>query len=232
MSAPDRPMTARERRRQRQTSPAKPRLPSRRLGPLPVWALVAAGVAVLAVVAIAAANTLSGAESGRKLGYDVGQPGVGDPAPDFEVVSATGPTFRLSENRGKQVLLYFHEGLGCAPCWQQIGDIQTDFAKFTALGVDEIASVSLDPMAAQQQRAELRGISLPVLVDSDRAVSKAYDALSYGMMGGSTPGHTFILVGDDGVIRWRADYGGPPDFTMYVPNATLLTELRQVLGNS
>ena len=63
-------------------------------------------------------------------------------------------------------------------------------------------------------------------------MSAAYDALSYGMMRGSTPGHTFVLVGADGVIRWRADYGGPPDYTMYVPNETLLAELRTVLGAS
>jgi hypothetical protein len=45
---------------------------------------------------------------------------------------------------------------------------------------------------------------------------------------GATPGHAFILVGPDGVIRWRADYGEPPNFTMYVPNGTLLAELRSV----
>lgn len=230
MSARDRSMTARERRRQGQTPVPKPRLLSRRLGPLPVWAVLTAAVVVVAIVAIATANTLSGGDSGRKLRYDVGQPGVGQPAPDFELGSATGGPFKLSAQRGKQVLLYFHEGLGCAPCWTQLEDFQADFAKFTPLGIDEIVSISLDPLAAQQQRAQLRGVTLPVLADSDRAVSSAYDALSYGMMGGSTPGHTFILVGADGTIRWRADYGGPPDYTMYVPTSTLLAELRQALG--
>lgn len=231
MTGPERPRTSRERRRLQQAAARRKSPLSRRLGPLPVWAIAVAVLGTVAIIAIAVANTLSGAETGRKIRYDVGQPGVGEEAPEFELASANGVRFKLSEQRGKQVLLYFHEGLGCAPCWKQIDDIQADLAKFTALGIDQVASISLDPLAAQQQRAKLRGISFPVLVDSERAVSATYDALSYGMMGGSTPGHTFILVGGDGKIRWRADYGGPPNFTMFVPNATLLTELKRVLGS-
>ncbi len=232
MTGREQSMTARERRRSRRVPAKKPYLLARRVGPVPMWGVLAAALGVVAIVAIATLNTLSGAGSGSALRYDVGRPGPGQPAPDFELASATGTSFSLSQQRGKQVLLYFHEGLGCAPCWTQLEDIQGDLSRFTPLGIDEIVSISLDPLPAQQQRAQLRGISLPVLVDADRAVSSAYDALSYGMMGGMTPGHTFILVGADGTIRWRADYGGPPDFTMYVPDDTLLAELRTVLGTS
>ena len=45
-------------------------------------------------------------------------------------------------------------------------------------------------------------------------------------MGNSRNGHTFVLVGPDGVIQWRADYGGAPNYTMYVPGAQLLDDLR------
>lgn len=223
-------MTSGERRRQSQVPARRPRLLSRRLGPLPVWAILTAAVGLIAIIGIAAVNTLSGASGGPKIRYDVGQPGVGQIAPDFQLASATGGPFRLSDQRGKQVLLYFHEGLMCAPCWQQVGDIQAELAGFESLGIDEIAAISVDPLSAQQQRAQVQGIKIPALVDAERVVSTEYDALSYGMMGGSLPGHTFILVGPDGTIRWRADYGGPPDFRMYVPTETLLAELRRVLG--
>lgn len=229
MTGRDRPRTGRERRRRRQAEARKRPILARRVGPVPVWGVLAAVLGVAGVIGIATVNSLSGADSGPPLRYDVGNPGVGATAPDFELASATGSPFRLSAQR-EEVLLYFHEGLGCAPCWRQVDDIQADLAKFNALGIDVVAAISIDPAAAQQQRAQTRGISLPVLADTDRTVSAAYDALSYGMMGGATPGHTFILIGSDGVIRWRADYGGPPDFTMYVPNGTLLAELRTVVG--
>lgn len=234
MTARDRSLTSAERRRARKAAATRGSLLSRRLGPIPVWAVAAGLLGLVAAVAIAAANTLTGNGdgAGSNLRYDVGEPGVGKRAPDFELASGTGAPFQLSAQGGKNVLLYFHEGLMCAPCWKQIEDIQADVAKFTALGIDEIAAISLDPVAAQQQRAQLKGIAIPVLADVDKAVSSQYDALSYGMMGGSMPGHTFILVGPDGTIRWRADYGGPPDYTMYVPDPTLLAELRRVLGGA
>ena len=63
-------------------------------------------------------------------------------------------------------------------------------------------------------------------------MSGAYGTLAYGMMNDALPGHTFILIGADGTIRWRADYGGPPNFTMFVADDTLLSELRHALGIS
>ena len=188
------------------------------------------GVGVL-VVGVAAYNTLNGNGTGS-VPYDVGRPGPGDAAPDFTLTGADGSAFHLADMRGRQVLLYFHEGLGCAPCWQQIDAIQADLARFKAVGVDQVVAISTDPAAAQAQRAQRTGITLPTLADPDRSVSGAYGTLAYGMMNGALPGHTFILVGVDGKIRWRADYGGAPNYTMFVADETLLAELRRALGTS
>ena len=201
---------------------------TRRIGPIPIWALGLGVLLAIAVIGFATLNSLSGAAA--PTGYDVGNPGVGQKAPDFELPAASGGQYRLSAQRGKDVLLYFHEGLGCAPCWQQVFDIQKDMARFRELGVSQVVAISVDPLAAQALHAQANGVTLPVLADEDRSVSRAYDALSYGMMRGATPGHTFILVGPDGRIRWRADYGGPPRFTMYVADDTILAQLRSVLS--
>jgi len=215
--------------RQRSVAPERVGLMHRRVGPLPVWVLGLGLLLVVAVVGVAAANTLSTDSGATAVEYAAGEPGVGETAPDFELASATGGTYRLSAQRGETVLLYFHEGLMCAPCWKQVVDVQADLAEFTALGVDEVVAISVDPLASQAQHAEQVGVRIPALADEDKSVSQRYNALSYGMMNGMMPGHTFVLVGADGVIRWRADYGGPPKYTMYVPNPTLLAELRAVL---
>ncbi|MGH3678260.1 MAG: hypothetical protein ACRDU5_21500 [Mycobacterium sp.] len=65
----------------------------------------------------------------------------------------------------------------------------------------------------------------PVLSDPDLQVSRAYQANKYGMMGDMRDGHSFVLVGPDGVIRWRADYGGAPDYTMFLPTDKILADL-------
>ena len=38
---------------------------------------------------------------------------------------------------------------------------------------------------------------------------------------------SFIVVGPDGEIEWRADYGGTPDYTMYVPVPNLFADIRE-----
>ena len=73
-------------------------------------------------------------------------------------------------------------------------------------------------------------LSTPVLSDPDLTVSKAYHASEYGMMGTSRDEHTFILGKPDGSIGWRADYGGAPKYTMFVPIAGLLADLKAGTG--
>ncbi len=162
--------------------------------------------------------------------YAVGDPGPGVAAPPFVLRSTAGGTFDLSAYTGKQVLLYFQEGLTCQPCWDQITAIQKDMPAFHALGIDTIVSITNDPYQQLQQKASDMGLTIPVLADEDGSVCMRYTALRYGMMMGMNPGHTFILVGTDGRIRWRADYGGPPKYTMYLPPDVLLGDLKQGLA--
>jgi peroxiredoxin len=191
------------------------------------YGLVAlAAVAVLA--AVFAANTPSGqatASSPSGYAFEVGDPSTG-PAPGFELPAATGGTVALADYAGQDVLLYFQEGLMCQPCWDQLTDIEARWDGFAELGIDGIVSITGDPLDALAQKVALEGIDAPVLSDRGLEASRTYDAQAYGMMGGSTNGHTFVLVGSDGEIRWRADYGGAPDYTMYLPVDSLLADLR------
>lgn len=124
------------------------------------------------------------------------------------------------------MLLYFEEGVGCQPCWDQLKDIEANWGQFRALGIDQIVTITGDPLAALRQKAADERLTTPVLADPGLAVSQTYQANQYGMMGTSADGHSFILVGQDGAITWRADYGGAPKYTMYVPVSDLLAAIR------
>jgi peroxiredoxin Q/BCP len=137
-----------------------------------------------------------------------------------------GKTFDLAGMRGKTVLLYFQEGIDCQPCWDQMKDIQANWSAFQALHIDQMVSITSDPLSALQQKVRDEGLTIPVLSDPTLSVSQTYTANQYGMMGTSRDGHTFILVGPDGQIVWRADYGGAPNYTMDVPVERLLADLR------
>jgi peroxiredoxin len=169
------------------------------------------------------------AQSGA-YAFVVGNPGPGDLAPPIQLPSTTGKTFDLAAMHGKTVLLFFQEGLGCQSCWTQIKDMEAQMGSLRALGIDMMVSITTNPLDTLKQEVVNDGISTPILSDQNLAVSRAYHADQYGMMNGSSDGHSFLIVGPDGRIRWRADYGGPPNYTMYVPIATLVANMREGLN--
>lgn len=212
-----------------------------RRGPVTKVAIaVGAGVLVLGAVFWAnretrqvqpSAQGQASAQTGGsgKYVYQVGRPGPGEAAPPIRLAATSGETFDLASLRGKFVLLFFQEGIMCQPCWDQLKDIESKGQGFRTIGIDTVVSITTDPIDALKEKAINDRLSSPVLSDPDLAVARSYDTNSYGMMGKSRNGHTFILVGADGRIRWRADYGGAPNYTMYVPVVTLLEDMRQGL---
>jgi peroxiredoxin Q/BCP len=175
----------------------------------------------------------SGAAGSSAYPYAVGSPGLGQQAPNVNLPASTGGSFDLASYRGqKPVLLYFQEGLTCQPCWDQISVIQKDEAKFRALGIGPIVSITTDPLGEITQKAHDQGLTIPVLSDEGGRVSDSYSARDFGMMGHDRDGHTFVLVGKDGKILWRADYGGAPKYTMFVPVNVLLAQLKARTGGT
>ena len=72
---------------------------------------------------------------------------------------------------------------------------------------------------------------VPMLSDSDHSISQAYDVLQWAVASGE-PGHTFILVGQDGKIKWIRDYGAPENGgTMYVPVNDLVEQIQATLAS-
>jgi peroxiredoxin Q/BCP len=189
-------------------------------------AIAAGAAAVVAVLFVIFQSSNGSSSSAAAYPYQEGSPGAGGTAPGFTLAATSGGTISLSAYRGKSVLLFFQEGLTCQPCWDQITDLQRHAAELRAAGITQVVSITSDPAAAITRKARDMGLTIPVLSDPSLAVSRQYSATSYGMMGNSRDGHTFILVGPDGKIEWRADYGGPPKYTMFLPATALLAGIK------
>lgn len=221
----------------RQATPRPAGRPARR-GPTgrQLWVPIAVAVVVVVVVGgLILAFGSDDAGGGRKSasadgqatrGYQVGDPGIGAPAPDFTLPSTAGGTVTLASFRRQSVLLYFHEGLGCQPCWDQIRDLQSAGPQLRAAGITQLVTITSGPVDLIAQKIRDDHLSAVALADTDLAVSRTYNANQFGMMGTDRDGHTFVLVGPDGRIQWRADYGGAPDFTMYVALDRLFADLK------
>ena len=192
------------------------------------WGIVAAVVAALAGIFVAIIALQPAPTSGNMSAsgaYAVGDPGPGANAPGFTLPSTAGDTLSLDDYRGKTVLLYFHEGLGCQPCWDQIRDLDAANGELSAAGVDQLLTITSGPVDLIAQKMSDDSLTAVALADTDLDVSRSYNANQYGMMGDSRDGHSFILIGPDGRIIWRADYGGSPNYTMYVPVDQILTDM-------
>ncbi|MEB0202530.1 peroxiredoxin family protein [Cryobacterium sp. 10S3] len=194
-----------------------------------ITGLLIAGIVLAGLYGVfASANTPKTAAAGTttQSSYDVGTPGIGQVAPGFTLADNSGGQVSLADYSGKNVLLFFQEGLACEPCWTQITSLETDAAKLQAAGIDAVVSITTDPAQQIARKTTDMGLKTPVLSDPDLVTSKKYHANEFGMMGTSTDGHSFILVGPDGTIKWRADYGGAPKYTMFVPVDQLLLDLK------
>lgn len=156
---------------------------------------------------------------------------TGQYAPQFELTSVVnGSTFSLASfvNR-TDVLLFFNEGLSCAPCLQQMVDIERNYSVFAQMGLT-VVSITTDSPSGLGTWAHNNQITrMMVLSDSSLRVDDQYGTIgaSVGSMHGGAAGHTFILVGKDGKILWREDYGTS---TMYVPMNQLIAAVKSAIG--
>jgi peroxiredoxin Q/BCP len=192
------------------------------------WLIVTAVIVVFAVASLYViyqnSHNKHSATAGGGFKHVEGQPGKGSMAPGFTLTSATGQQVSLSDFRGKNVLLYFQEGLMCEPCWTQIKDLERNETALKTAGIDALVSITTDPANLLSHKVGDEKLSTPVLSDPTMQVSRAYNANRYGMMGDMRDGHSFVLVGPNGTISWRADYGGAPDYTMFLPTQQILAD--------
>ncbi len=112
---------------------------------------------------------------------------------------------------------------------QQIVDLQND-PGFQALDV-ALLSIAFDSPGDLAVGAAQYGIQgVPLATDTDEKVSEAYDVLQWAV-GTGEPGHTFVLVDEDGEIAWIRDYGAPESGgVMYVPPSELTQQIQANLG--
>jgi len=177
--------------------------------------------AVLGVAALAVTFALLG--RGQQASAPTGSQ-LNKPAPAFDETNAiTGEPVSSDSLRGKNVLLFFSEGVMCQACFQQIQALEAREAELKQRGL-VLVNITNDRAGDAQQAAATYRLSTPLIADEDRNMSSAYNVLGQGMHP-NTAGHTFILVDRAGIIRWRRDYWLGSDPTMYVKPDKLFADI-------
>ena len=95
-------------------------------------------------------------------------------APDFTLRTVGGPNLRLHEQRGHVVLVNFW-ATWCGPCRQEMPHLNRLYEKYRSSGFQLLGvNIDDDARAATELAAKL-GVKFPVLLDSDKKVSRLYD---------------------------------------------------------
>jgi thioredoxin-dependent peroxiredoxin len=131
----------------------------------------------------------------------------GTQAPDFTLPDAKGKPHRLSDYRGKAVVVYFYpkdDTPGCTKEACGFRDLHGEFSGLSAV----VLGISPDPAADHQAFAEKFGLPFTLLCDEDKEVMKAYGAWGEkNMYGKISMGviRSTVLVAPDGTVakHWK-----------------------------
>src|SRR3712207_9318732 len=99
---------------------------------------------------------------------DSNMPAVGDPAPDFELPDQDGNSVRVSDFRGRPVVLYFYPKADTPGCTTQACSIRDRGAEYEAAGAT-VLGVSPDPVAAVKKFHAKQSLNFTLLADADHA---------------------------------------------------------------
>ena len=127
---------------------------------------------------------------------------IGTQAPDFELPDQDGVTHRLSDYRGKRVVLYFYPKDNTAGCTTQACGFAERYPQITALGA-VVLGVSKDSVASHKRFQEKYGLPFTLLSDPGLDVIKAYGAWGEKRMYGKvTEGviRTTYLIDENGIV--------------------------------
>ena len=122
-------------------------------------------------------------------------PKPGDPAPDFELEGTDGP-FRLSDQRGRRVVLLFYPGDETAVCTRQFcsyRDREDDLRELDAV----VVGISANSLDSHESFRENHGLTVPLLADPGRKIAGEY-GVSAPVLGTR---RAVVIVDEDGVVR-------------------------------
>lgn len=151
---------------------------------------------------------------------------VGKPLPPIRLLDADGKTYTPDDLKGKATVLFFSEGLMCYPaCWNQIASFGSDerFNNEAAQAIAVVVDSASDWKKAINKMLQL-GKAI-TMFDTDAKASRELGLLTVesSMHRGSLPGHTYILVDKEGIVRFVFD-----DPAMAIRNDMLAEKIEEI----
>lgn len=128
---------------------------------------------------------------------------VGDKAPAFSLPDADGNTVKLSDFKGRKVIVYFYPAASTPGCTKQACDFRDSLAELGDAGLD-VVGISPDKPEKLAKFRDAEGLTFPLLSDPDKKVLTAYGAFGEKSMYGKTVTgviRSTFVVDEKGVVE-------------------------------
>ena len=124
---------------------------------------------------------------------------VSDNAPDFELKDDAGASWRLSEQRGKTVVLLFYPGDNTPVCTSQLCSVRDHWSDYQATGA-EVVGISTDSVQSHENFAAKHQLPLRLLADERGEVIQLFGVKSWLP---NRSARAVFVIDKKGVIRYR-----------------------------
>jgi glutaredoxin-dependent peroxiredoxin len=140
----------------------------------------------------------------------------GDTAPEFALFDTEKKEVKLSDYKGKNVVLLFFPLAFTGVCTAELCAMRDNLAVYNGLDA-EVLAVSVDSLHSLRKFKEEQGFNFSLLSDFNKEASTAYDTIyetfAFGMKGVSK--RSAFVIDKEGVIQYAElleDAGKVPDF--------------------
>ena len=127
---------------------------------------------------------------------------AGDKAPEFAGRDQNGEEIKLSDFKGKKVVLYFYPKDNTPGCTAQACNLRDNYADLQKAGY-EIIGISSDSEKSHQKFKEKFELPFSLIADTDKSIHEQYgtwvEKSMYGKKYMGTARHTFV-IDENGVI--------------------------------
>lgn len=126
----------------------------------------------------------------------------GDSAPDFDTRDQNGQSVKLTDYRGKKVVLYFYPKDDTSGCTAQACNLRDNYAALQQAGY-EVLGVSIDPEKSHQKFIAKHELPFTLLADTNKQIVEAYGVwVEKSMYGRKYMGsaRTTFLIDEQGII--------------------------------
>ena len=128
---------------------------------------------------------------------------IGDKAPEVLGINENGEEIRLSQYKGKKLVLYFYPKDNTSGCTAEACNFRDNYAELRKQGY-EVIGVSVDSAASHRKFIDKYELPFPLIADTDKKLVEAMGVWGEKSMYGRKYMGTFrttFLINEEGVIE-------------------------------